>query len=123
MIALTPEQQQDVSRRFRDLSIQWHEAGRFRSNTRTLRTHPVYSELVALGEPIVPMILEELKREADVSWFCVLSAITGENPIPASVAGRVDEMACAWLDWGRERGYRAVSPRKPSRSNQQRFLR
>jgi hypothetical protein len=105
VIGLTAEQQQDVSRRFRDPSIQWHEATRFRANTRALLTHPVYSELLALGEPITPLILEELERESDVSWFCVLAAITGENPVPSAIAGQVDEMARAWLDWGRQRGY------------------
>jgi hypothetical protein len=102
---LTVEQQQDMARRFRELSTRWQAAARFRSNTRTLLTHPVYRELVALGELIVRLILEELEREPNLSWFCVLSAITGENPAPASVAGRVDEMARAWLDWGRQRGY------------------
>jgi len=105
MIALTPEQEHDVARRFQGLATEWIEATRFRSNTRALRNHPVYQELVALGEPVVPLILAELARESNVSWFTVLAAVTGENPIPAALAGRVDAMTRAWLDWGRQRGY------------------
>ena len=105
MITLTPEQQQDVARRFQGLSTQWDAATRYRSNTHTLRNHPVYQELIALGEPIVPLILEELERESNVSWFIVLAAITGENPVRPALAGRVDAMARAWLDWRRQRGY------------------
>ena len=105
MTTLTPEQQQDVARRFQGLATQWNAATRYRSNTHALRNHPVYQELVALGEPVIPLILAELKRESNVSWFTVLAAITGENPVPPALAGRVDAMARAWLDWGRQLGY------------------
>jgi hypothetical protein len=105
MTTLTPEQQQDVTRRFQVLATRWDEATRYRSNIHALRNHPVYEELVALGEPAVPLILAELERESKVSWFAVLAAITGQNPVPPALAGRVDAMARAWLDWGRERGY------------------
>jgi hypothetical protein len=105
MITLTPEQQQDVARRFQGLATQWTSTTRYRSNTQALRNHPVYQELVGLGEPVVPLILAELEREPNVSWFTVLAAITGENPVPPALAGRVDAMARAWLDWGRQREY------------------
>ena len=105
MITLTPEQQQDVERRFQGLATQWNATTRYRSNIHALRNHPVYLQLVALGEPVIPLILAELERESSVSWFTVLAAITGENPVPSAVAGRVDAMARAWLDWGRQRGY------------------
>ena len=105
MIAPTPEQQQDVARRFQGLATQWKAAIRYRSNTRSLRNHPVYQELVALGEPVVPLILAELERESSVSWIIMLAAITGEDPVPPALAGQVEAMAGAWLDWGRQRGY------------------
>jgi len=104
MITLTPEQQQNVARRFQGLAAQWNAATRYRSNTQALRNHPVYEELVALGEPVVPLILAELGREPNVSWFVVLTGITGENPVPPALADHVDAMARAWIDWGRQRG-------------------
>ena len=105
MTTLTPEQQQDVARQFQGLATQWNATTRYRSNIHALRNHPVYQELVALGEPVIPLILAELEREPYVSWFTVLAAITGENPVPPALAGRVDAMAQAWLDWGRQKGY------------------
>jgi hypothetical protein len=105
MATLTPEQQRDIAQRFHDLSTRWNAAIRYRLNTRALRNHPVYRELVSLGEPGIPLILAELEREPDVSWFTVLTAITGADPVPATAAGRVDDTARAWLDWGRQRGY------------------
>ncbi len=105
LITLTPEQQQDVARRFQGLATQWKATARYRSNTHALRNQPIFQELVALGEPVVPLILTELARESNVSWFTLLAAITGEDPVPLALAGRVDDMAQAWLDWGRHRGY------------------
>ncbi len=105
MTTLTPEQRQEIAQRFHDLSTRWSAAIRYRSNTRSLHNHPVYQELVCLGESVIPLILEELKREPNVAWFTVLAGITEEDPVPPAVAGRVDDMAQAWLDWGRQRGY------------------
>jgi len=107
MITLTPEQQQDVARQFQGLATRWIAATRYRSNTHALRNHPLYQDLIALGEPVIPLILAELERESAVRLFTVLAGITGENPVPPSLAGHVDAMARAWLDWGRQRGYSA----------------
>ena len=36
-------------------------------------------------------------------WFWALEAITEENPVPPA-AGKVREMARAWVDWGKRQG-------------------
>jgi hypothetical protein len=105
MTPLTPEQQHDVARRFQDLANQWVAMTRYRSNTHARRDEAVYQELVKLGQPVVPLILAELAQKPSVCWFTLLAAITGENPVPPTMAGRVHEMARAWVDWGRQRGY------------------
>jgi len=111
MITLTPEQQQDVARRFQGLATRWIATTRYRSNTQALRNHPVYQELVALGEAVVPLILMELGRQPRVSWFVVLTGITGENPVPPALAGQVDATARAWIDWGDNGGqFRIAKP-------------
>jgi hypothetical protein len=105
MIALTPEHRQSVEQRFHQLASQWAELTAYRSNIGGLRRHPVYLELVALGAPVVPLILGELERKPSASWFGLLVAITGENPVPAHLAGHVEAMAGAWLEWGRRQGH------------------
>src|SRR5438552_2735228 len=85
MIALTPEQRQSIERKFRDLASQWAELTAYRSNMGGL--------------------LCELERKPSASWFGLLAAITGIDPVPAELAGNVDAMAGAWLDWGRRQGY------------------
>jgi hypothetical protein len=55
MTILTPEQRQDVARRFQGLAARWKAVTRFRSNVHALRNHPIFQELAALGEPVVPV--------------------------------------------------------------------
>jgi hypothetical protein len=66
MAAPSIEQQRDLTQRFHDLAVSWLAMTRFRSNTRVLRNHQVYRELIALGEPIVPLILAEVKKGPNV---------------------------------------------------------
>jgi len=56
-----------------------------------------YQRIVGMGLSAVPLILEELRREPD-QWFWALEAITEENPVLPQAAGKVREMARAWID-------------------------
>jgi hypothetical protein len=62
-----------------------------------------YQQIIGMGWEAVPLILEELRREPD-QWFWALEAITDENPVPPEAAGKVRQMAQAWLAWGRTHG-------------------
>ena len=72
------------------------------SLTRMIR-HPAYQEIIRMGEAVVPLLLAELQQEADF-WFAALQQITGADPVPKASAGKIKEMAKAWLDWGRDKG-------------------
>ena len=66
--------------------------------------HPAYQEIIGMGELAVPLILAELERDPD-HWFWALKAITGADPVPEHCRGHLEEMAQAWLRWGRMQGY------------------
>jgi len=65
--------------------------------------HPAYQAIVALGPPVVPLLLRDLKREP-AHWFEALKAITGEDPVQSRDWGKIGAMTAAWLAWGRTRG-------------------
>ena len=67
--------------------------------------HPSYQRIIGMGETAIPMILNELDRRPD-HWFWALYAITGADPVSKSTRGILSEMSKAWLEWGRESGYR-----------------
>ncbi len=66
--------------------------------------HPAYQRIIGLGKDVIPLILREL-QDAPAEWFWALRALTGEEPTTPEMAGRRDEMAKAWLNWGKENGY------------------
>jgi hypothetical protein len=93
----------DLVSRFRDLTNEWKAETEFLSSPDDIAMHPAYQQIIGLGSATVPLILHELEREPG-HWFWALRAITGEDPVPARDRGRVNAMAAAWLEWGRERG-------------------
>jgi hypothetical protein len=93
-----------TEQRFRKLAETWKRETAYLSNVAKKAMHPAYQGIIGLGEPAVPLILEELKCDP-ADWFWALTAITGENPVDPSVAGNIDGMTESWLKWGREQGF------------------
>ena len=103
MPTLTDVESTKVRERFQRLKEEWKEASRYMSKTGQMASLECYQKIIAMSWPVVPLILEELRREPDF-WFKALETITGENPVPPAIAGKVALAAKAWLDWGLERG-------------------
>jgi hypothetical protein len=92
----------DTVQRFQRLATEWKEQSRFLSNTAQIALLRPYQRIIGMGISVVPLILEELRREPD-RWFWALEAITEENPVPLEAAGNVRAMAAAWIQWGADR--------------------
>ena len=89
--------------RFQRLAAEWKEQSRYLSNTAQMAMLRPYQRIIGMGAPVVPLILEELRREPD-QWFWALEAITEENPVPPEDMGKVHRMADAWIQWGERAG-------------------
>ena len=94
----------DVRDRFRRLAEQWKTESRHMSNTAQMAMLRSYQNIIGMGDPAIPLILEEMRLEPD-QWFWALEAITLENPVPKDAAGKVEQMTRAWIEWGIQRGY------------------
>jgi hypothetical protein len=94
----------DLRERFRRLAAEWKEQSRYLSNTAQMAMLRPYQRIIGMGLPVVPLILEELRREPD-QWFWALESITEANPVLPEDAGKVRAMARAWLEWGERQGY------------------
>jgi len=90
---------------FTRLADQWRRERGATSLAKRLAEHPAYRQIVAMGDEAVPWILAELEREPD-HWFVALHEITGASPVPEPSRGKLKEMAQAWIEWGRQHGYR-----------------
>ena len=94
---------EELAKRFRQLVKQWKAETGHLSSTARMARHPAYQEIIGMGAPVVPLLLVELRRDPDF-WFAALRTITGEDRVPAASAGKVKEMARAWIDWGCAKG-------------------
>ena len=105
MIAVEEKLSCDVSLadRFHRRRDEWKEQSRYLSNTTQMAMLRPYQQIIGMGPEVVPLILEELRREPDL-WFWALEAITDEHPVPPEAAGRVELSTAAWLEWGRRKG-------------------
>jgi hypothetical protein len=98
-----PAEKEDTRERFRRLAAEWKTKSRHLSSTAQMALLDPYQRIIGMGWDAVPFILEELRREPD-QWFWALEKITDQNPVPPEAAGRVRQMAEAWIDWGQQKG-------------------
>ena len=105
-LAVTPESNSpdaadlDLRDEFNRLVVEWKKGRRRGADVVQITAHPAYRQIVAMGKPAIPLILEELERQSD-HWFPALHELTGTSPVPADSQGNIAEMRRAWLDWGK----------------------
>jgi hypothetical protein len=92
-----------MAERFQRLAAEWKEQARYLSNSARMAMLQPYQRIIGMGMPVVPLILEELRREPH-HWFWALEAITEQNPVPAESLGKLQQMADAWIQWGIDQG-------------------
>lgn len=95
----------NIQQQFTQLAKTWKEDIAHLSNMTTRVMHPAYQRIIGMGRVAIPFILEEFQKGELDDWFWALYAITGENPITEEIAGNMEKMAEAWLQWGRDAGY------------------
>lgn len=94
-----------VDQRFAELAATWREETAAKSSLSEMYLSPSYQRIIALGESVVPVLLQALKEQPE-HWFWALEMITGADPVAPDDAGSLPRMAAAWLAWGRSAGYR-----------------
>ena len=100
------EEEDDTAdrQRFQELADRWEEETIFQSNSVRATDHPAHQEIVNMGEPAIPLILDRMQARGG-HWFHALRAITNANPVKLEDQGNVVAMQAAWLEWGERNGY------------------
>ena len=89
---------------FATLAKTWKKATAHFSLVRQQITHISFLRIIALGEKVIPFILEELKREPMQGWFTALQAISNEDNIDLKASSYKEAIEC-WVNWGKDKGY------------------
>ena len=90
--------------RFQKLADQWEEETLFLSRSDRKFGHQALQEVINMGDPVVPLILERMRFQGG-HWFEALQQITGADPISPADYGNIAAMQNSWLQWGDDHGY------------------
>lgn len=93
-----------IRQRFTELADLWETETVFMSRTDLAVKHPAHQEIISMGEPVVPLILERMQSHLGY-WFTALREITGANPVRPEDRGNVAAMEASWYEWGEANGY------------------
>ena len=89
---------------FRQLADRWENETVLLSNSERANAHPALKEIIGMGQPAVPLILERMRSRGG-HWFHALRHITGANPVNSEDHGNIATMQASWLDWGKRNGF------------------
>jgi hypothetical protein len=100
----------DVAAWFAVLADQLEAESSMVSNTRRLMRHPAFIDLLALGDDVVPLLLDRLETsDAQSVWLRVLGSLKSFQP--GAGQETIDASVAQWLQWGRREGYvKRLSP-------------
>ena len=89
---------------FSELVTEWRTGTAGLSSPRAIAGHHAYQQIIDMGEPVIPFILQDMKDNGGW-WYPALRTLTGVNPVPESAKGSPPLNDEAWLQWGRDNGY------------------
>jgi hypothetical protein len=92
----------ELEQKFNRLATEWHKATRMMSSVTKMAMHPAYQKIIAMGLPVMPLILRDLEQTRD-HWLWALHVLTEEDPAPENAS--FDQAVDAWLEWGKQRGF------------------
>jgi hypothetical protein len=98
-------QKTELETTFYQLVEQWKSETRGISSTEQMSVHPAYQQIIGMGRDVIPLLLRELENNSG-RWFWALKSISREEPVTPEQRGKTKEMIAAWLNWGREKGYK-----------------
>lgn len=103
---LTPisRQLESDEAKFFHLKELWEKETIMLSSVTTISMHPAYQKIIGMGSKALPLIFQEMKKKPG-HWFWALKSITGIDPVPLNLRGRLKQMTDIWLSWGKEKGY------------------
>ena len=99
-----PPKTAELQAEFDRLAALWKQETRYQSSTTAVEEHPAYQAIIAMGEDVIPLILENLRTERG-HWFMALRSITGKSLIREEDRGKISAIRATWLDWGVREGY------------------
>ena len=92
---------------FDQLADAWTQETSHLSNPRQRQLHPAYQQIVAMGDAVIPHLLQRMYHSRE-PWFMMLEDIVGSAPEPMASPhhGTIREKIRDWRYWGWWHGYK-----------------
>ena len=94
--------------KFRKLADLWKDETIHISSLTEMENHRAYQEIIGMGQPVIPLILQELVNDPDW-WFMALDALVDAPPSLEEADGNLIKLSTKWIEWGRSNGYPPVT--------------
>ncbi len=95
---------EEIYLKFNTLADQWAvhcQSVMFSSNINDYLSHPAYAQLVALGKPAIPFIMQRYQAD-NLHWEFILDDITGFNWIKDRQSFSPKLLKAQWFKWWSE---------------------
>ena len=67
-------------------------------------SHWAYQQIIRMGKAVVPLLLHENSKRIPIIGFLLFAKSLVQTRCPSGVAGKLVDMASAWLQWARDNG-------------------
>lgn len=94
--------------KFRKLAELWKDETIHISSLTEMENHRAYQEIIGMGQPVVPLILQELVNDPDW-WFMALDALVDAPPSLEEADGNLIKLSTKWIEWGKSNGHLPVT--------------
>jgi hypothetical protein len=84
--------------RFKALARKWHSETLMSSSLTETFLHPAYQQIIGMGKPALPLIMEELTARP-AWWFWAIDSIAGKSILPTDFQGDFDATVQKYLAW------------------------
>src|SRR6266571_1015232 len=88
-----------VDQKVARLLKQWREETAVISSSTIIASHPALLAIIAIGQAALPALFRDLELSRNGHMDTALTAITGVQPVPPELAGRMRAIADVWIAW------------------------
>ena len=103
----------ELAATFNKLADQWEKETALDSFRAIKIRHPAFRQVVEMGEDALPLIFRRMEQKVGHWWWALeiitgIPSVEGIYPVSGGPWVKIDvmEVNAAWLQWGRDQGYR-----------------
>jgi hypothetical protein len=87
----------EIDARLEELHQKWRAETSFQSNIKRILENENYKQIVALGPPVVPFIIERIRSKTSFLVFALFEIMPDKVVVPENYRGRFEKICNLWV--------------------------